>query len=126
MVGGILIVASPGQAQTRASEARSPRHGGEVRVVAGHQVEFQVDSAGTISVWLRDAEGNRLPPPEDASITLIEAPGCEHTLPLGVDAASQRLAARFDPGRYLSFEALVSLRIAGKWRHVRFRHPSRL
>ncbi len=125
VAGLALAVAGPSGVQSPALDAHASPHGGELREVAGHYVEFKVDSSGTISVWLLDAQQNTLAPPEGATITLIEAPGCEHTLPLRADAASQRLVTSFDPGRYPSFDALVSLRIAGKGKHVRFRYPSR-
>ena len=120
-----LALPSPSRAQSPARHAHSAPHGGEVYDVAGHHVEVKVDSSGSISVWLLDAQENTLAPPEGATITLVEAPGCEHTLPLRVDAASQRLTAQFDPDRYFAFEALVSLRIASRREHVRFRYPAR-
>ena len=118
----VLAVIPASHAQT-APHAHAALHGGQVREAAGHHVEFKVDSSGNISIWLRDAQEHPLSPPPGATITLIEAPGCEHTLPLRADAAGQRLEASFDPARYPAFEALVTLRVAGKWRHVRFRYP---
>lgn len=125
VAGLALAVVAPSRAQSPALDAHTSPHGGEVREIAAHYVEFKVDSSGTISVWLLDAQANTLAPPEGATITLIEASGCEHTLPLRVDAVSQRLVVRFHRERYPSFEALVSLRIAGKGKQVRLPYPSR-
>lgn len=120
-----IVVIAPSRAQTVAPHVPVGPHGIQVRHVAGHHVEFKVDSSGSISVWVLDAQGNALRPQTGATITLIEAPGCEHTVPLQADPVAQRLAAHVELGRYPSFEAVISLRIVGKLRHVRFRYPAR-
>ena len=98
-------------------------HGGEIVEVAEHHVEFKADSSGTIAVWLLDVHQRTMAPPDGASVTLIAGGGTQMTLPLQVDAASQRLVARFDPLKFASFRAVVSLSIAGSRRNLRFRYP---
>ncbi len=108
----------------RAQHTHTAPHGGEVIEVAKHHVEFKADSTGSISVWLLDEQQKALPGPSGASITLMGAGGSQVTIPLQADTASQRLVARFDPQTFATFQAVVSLPIAGTRRNLRFRYPS--
>lgn len=118
-------IAARAQGQTPAPHAHSHTapHGGEVVEVANHHVEFKADSAGTIAVWLLDAKEETVAPPAGASVTLIAGGATQVTIPLQVEAAAQRLVARFDPRKFSTFQAVVSVPIAGTRHNVRFRYP---
>lgn len=118
-----IVGAVSAQAQAPAGHTHTSPHGGDIVEVADHHVEFKADSTGSISVWLLDAHEKTVAAPSGASVTLIDAAGTQVTLPLQVDAAAQRLDARFDPRKFTTFQAIVSLPIAGSRRNLRFRYP---
>lgn len=116
---------APLRAQTPApgGHSHTAPHGGDIVEVAEHHIEFKADSSGAISVWVLDAKEKTIAPPAGASVTLIPTKGDQVTLPLQVDAAGQRLTAHFDAAKFPSFQAVVSLMIAGSKRNLRFRYP---
>lgn len=122
MILGVLSLSLA--ATARAQHDHTAPHGGEVIEVAEHHVEFKADSTGLISVWLLDENQEAVPSPSDASITLMGAGGSQVTIPLEEDTARQCLVARFDPQAFATFQAVVSLPIAGTRRNLRFRYPS--
>jgi hypothetical protein len=99
-------------------------HGGTVIGIANHHVEFKADSTGTILVWLLDGKEKTVTPPAGGTVTLIGAGTDQVTLPLAVDAPAQRLTAKFDTGKFPTFQAVVSMTIEGKRQNLRFRYPS--
>lgn len=119
-----LLGGTRAQGQAPAGHAHTSPHGGEIAEVADHHVEFKADSTGSISVWLLDAHEKTVAPPSGASVTLIDPTGTQVTLPLLVDAASQRLDARFDPRKLTTFQAIVSMPIGGTKHNLRFRFPA--
>ena len=124
-VGALLVaLGAAGQAQAPAGHTHMSPHGGDIVEVANHHVEFKADSAGSIAVWLLDAHEKTVALPTGASVTLIDATGGQVSVPLQVDAAAQRLVARFDPQKFATFQAIVSLPIAGTRHNVRFRYPA--
>ena len=124
MVGALLVgFGAAGRAQAPVGHTHTSPHSGDIVEVANHHVEFKADSAGTIAVWLLDAHEKTVAPPTGASVTLIDPAGTQVTLPLQVDAAAQRLVARFDPRKFTTFEAIMSVPIAGTKHNLRFRYP---
>ena len=119
-----LVGAARAQGQAPAAHTHASPHGGEIAEVADHHVEFKADSTGSISVWLLDAHEKTVTAPSGASVTLIDATGTQVTLPLQVDATAQRLDARFDPRKLTTFQAIVSMPIAGTKHNLRFRYPA--
>lgn len=119
-----LVGAARAQGQAPAAHTHTSPHGGEIAEVADHHVEFKASSTGSISVWLLDAQEKTVPPPSGASVTLIDPAGAQVTLPLQVDATAQRLDARFDPRKLTTFQAIVSMPIAGTKHNLRFRFPA--
>lgn len=103
--------------------AHAAPHGGEVSAAGSHHVEFKADSTGTIQVWLLDGKEKTVAPPADGRVTLMAGSENQVTLPLQVDKAAQRLTAKFDPRKFTSFTAVVSLPIDGKRQNIRFRYP---
>jgi len=125
MLGGLLVaLVAAGRTQAPAGHAHTSPHGGDIVEVANHHVEFKADSAGSIAVWLLDSHEKTVAPPTGASVTLIDATGGQATVPLQVDREAQRLVARFDPRKFATFQAIVSLAIAGTRHNVRFRYPA--
>lgn len=125
ILGGLLVaLVAAGRAQAPAGHTHTSPHGGDIVEVANHHIEFKADSTGAIAVWLLDAQQKPVAPPSGANVTLMPAAGSQVTLPLQVDAAGQRLVARFDPKKLRSFQAIVSLPIAGTRHNVRFRYPA--
>lgn len=126
MVGALLIgFSAVGRAQAPGGHTHTSPHGGDIVEVANHHVEFKADSTGSIAVWLLDAHETAVAPPTGGSVTLVDAAGGQVTVPLQADAAAQRLVARFDARRFTTFQAIVSLPIAGTRHNVRFRYPAR-
>ena len=122
-VGAARGAWAQGQTPAPHTHSHTAPHGGEVVEVANHHVEFKADSSGVISVWLLDAHEQTVAPPTAATVTLIAGGGAQITLPLQAEAGSQRLVARFDPQKSPSFQAVVSVSIAGTKHNVRFRYP---
>ena len=124
LVGLLVGFSSAGRAQAPAGHTHASPHGGDVVEVLKHHVEFKADSTGSIAVWLLDAQQKPVPQPAGASVTLMGPGGTQVTVPLQVDTAAQRLVARFDPRKFSTFQAIVSLSIAGTRHNVRFRYPA--
>lgn len=99
-------------------------HGGTIAEVAEHHIEFKADSSGTIQVWLLDGKQHLMAAPMGAGITLIGPGETQVKLALQIDASSHRLVAHFDPKKFASFQAVVTMPIDGKPHNVRFRYPS--
>lgn len=110
-------------AQVAGGHTHAAPHGGEVVETAEHHVEFKADSSGAISVWLLDENEKVTTPPAGGRVTLIPEGGDQITLPLNIDAAAQRLVARFDPKKLSVFQAVVSLTIGGSRHNFRFHYP---
>lgn len=119
---GLIGSARP-QGQAPATHTHTSPHGGEIAEVADHHIEFKADSTGAISVWLLDGQEKTMAPPVGASVTLIDPAGTQVTVPLQVDVAAQRLNARFDARKLTTFQAIVSVPIAGTTHNLRFRYP---
>ena len=119
-----LAGAARAQVPAPAAHSHTSPHGGEIAEVAEHHVEFKADSTGFISVWLLDEHQRTVAPPSGATVTLMATGRTQVTIPLQVEAAAQRMVARFDPRQFASFQAVVSLSIAGAKRNLRFRYPS--
>jgi len=72
MLGALFVGFSvAGRAQAPAGHTHTSPHGGDIVEVANHHVEFKVDSAGSIAVWLLDSHEKTVAPPTGASVTLI-------------------------------------------------------
>ena len=125
MLGALLVgFTTAGRAQAPAGHTHTSPHGGDIVEVANYHVEFKADSTGAIAVWLRDAHEKTVAPPTGARLTLIAATGGQVTVPLQAEREAQRLAARVDPRKFATFQAIVSLPIAGTRHNVRFRYPA--
>ncbi len=126
MLGALIVgFSAAGRAQAPLGHTHTSPHGGAIVEVADHHVEFKADSTGSIFVWLLDAHEKTVAAPSGSSVTLIDATGTQVTLPLQVDATAQRLETRFDPRKFTTFQAIVSVPIAGTKHNLRFRYPTR-
>ena len=112
-----------GQTPAPGGHTHASPHGGDIVEVAEHHIEFKADSTGLIAVWVLDGKMKTMAPPAGASVTLIPPTGAQVTLTLQVETAAQRLTAHFDPAKYPSFRAVVSLMIAGTKRNLRYHYP---
>lgn len=118
-----LVAGARAYGQAPAGHSHTAPHGGEIVEVANHHVEFKADSSGAIYVWLLDARQKPVAQPSGATLTLIGTGGVQVTLPLQAQTGSQQLVARFDPQKFPSFQAVVSVPIAGTRHNLRFRYP---
>lgn len=110
-------------AAAQTTHAHQAPHGGQIVQAGMQHVEFKADSSGLIQLWVLDGNQQAVAPPSDATVMLMGNGGSMVTLPLKVDSAGQRLTTEFDPRAYPSFEAMVTLPVAGKRHDLRFRYP---
>lgn len=128
LAGILSLTASqpvPAQTPAQGGHAHASPHGGDIIEVAEHHVEFKADSTGLIAVWVLDSKMKPTAPPSGGSVTLIPSGGAQVTLPLQVESTAQRLVAHFDPAKFSSFQAVVSIPIGGTKRNLRYRYPAR-